>query len=303
MNTPKAFFTVFFVFCAVFFPKIACAQQKEPSELQIFRRAYPDVDFICSYSAAKKDFLITIKVPKTPNSAEKATTALWWAGGRFLPEAELGNQEKYWTLLYAYPKKLADPANFTAEETERMRTFGSAENRKNGAGTPMFFFDAIYDAKSRASLEQHIRRYTILNHGVSVHERIKVPLQNAETRILALAQKDKAVSDFVTGIASEGGYVWRIINGTNRKSFHSLGIAVDIQPKSLKGKEIFWSWAKDKNPDGWMLTPLSRRWMPPEKVIEIFEEEGFIWGGKWGVWDNMHFEYHPELILWNFGSR
>ncbi|MBQ9624309.1 MAG: M15 family metallopeptidase, partial [Treponema sp.] len=25
-------------------------------------------------------------------------------------------------------------------------------------------------------------------------------------------------------------------------------------------------------------------------------EEGFIWGGYWVIFDNMHFEYHPELI-------
>jgi len=35
----------------------------------------------------------------------------------------------------------------------------------------------------------------------------------------------------------------------------------------------------------------------PDIVIDIFEKEGFIWGGKWTVWDNMHFEYRPELIL------
>ena len=38
-------------------------------------------------------------------------------------------------------------------------------------------------------------------------------------------------------------------------------------------------------------------WIPPLAVIAVFESEGFIWGGKWGVWDNMHFEYRPELIL------
>ena len=45
-----------------------------------------------------------------------------------------------------------------------------------------------------------------------------------------------------------------------------------------------------------MLTPLTSRWMPPYEIINIFEEEGFIWGGKWLIWDNMHFEYRPELI-------
>ena len=36
--------------------------------------------------------------------------------------------------------------------------------------------------------------------------------------------------------------------------------------------------------------------MPPEEVISIFESEGFIWGGKWDIWDNIHFEYHPEIL-------
>ena len=46
-----------------------------------------------------------------------------------------------------------------------------------------------------------------------------------------------------------------------------------------------------------MILPLEKRWMPPAQIIKIFEEEGFIWGGKWTIYDNMHFEYHPELIL------
>ena len=39
-----------------------------------------------------------------------------------------------------------------------------------------------------------------------------------------------------------------------------------------------------------------RRWAPPKAVIEAFESEGFIWGGNWTLWDNMHFEYRPELL-------
>jgi hypothetical protein len=44
-----------------------------------------------------------------------------------------------------------------------------------------------------------------------------------------------------------------------------------------------------------MLVPLEKRWNPPDPVIEAFEREGFIWGGKWPFYDNMHFEYRPEL--------
>jgi hypothetical protein len=36
--------------------------------------------------------------------------------------------------------------------------------------------------------------------------------------------------------------------------------------------------------------------MPPKAVIEAFERGGFLWGGKWFLFDNMHFEYRPELL-------
>jgi hypothetical protein len=29
----------------------------------------------------------------------------------------------------------------------------------------------------------------------------------------------------------------------------------------------------------------------------VFEKHGFIWGGKWGHFDIMHYEYRPEIIL------
>jgi hypothetical protein len=34
----------------------------------------------------------------------------------------------------------------------------------------------------------------------------------------------------------------------------------------------------------------------PMEIVEIFEKHGFIWGGKWGHFDTMHFEYRPELL-------
>ena len=219
-----------------------------------------------------------------------------------LPASELANKENYWSLLYNYDKELFDPANYTESERERIKEFGSAESRKNGAGTPMFFFDAIYDSGSRRSLEQHIVRLSFLGNRTNVHERMKEPLLKVEEKIFELAKTSPEVKTFLDNIKSNDAYQWRIIAGTNRKSFHSLGIAIDVLPKSQGGKQIFWSWAKDKYPDTWMLVPLKNRWMPPDSVIKIFEEEGFIWGGKWIIYDNMHFEYHPELIEYNFNK-
>jgi hypothetical protein len=33
-----------------------------------------------------------------------------------------------------------------------------------------------------------------------------------------------------------------------------------------------------------------------ERLVEIFERHGFIWGGNWSHFDTMHFEYRPELL-------
>ena len=148
--------------------------------------------------------------------------------------------------MYSYPKKLLDPADMTEEQKEKLKNFSSRGNRRNGAGTPMFFFDAVYDSSSRAKLEPHIRRTTFLGKPLNVHERIVEPLSRVEQKIKVSAAADAEVKDFTDGIKSADGYLWRIIDGTNRKSFHSLGIAVDILPKRLGGKEIFWSWARDK---------------------------------------------------------
>ena len=269
--------------------------------LKYFERAYPDLTFTRHYDVISSEWIVTVKIPDTPGdkNGPGKTYDFYWANGSLLPESEIANKDQYWSLLYSYPKELADPAYFTEEQRERIKEFGSAESRKNGAGTPMFFFDALYDSGTRRSLEQHIARISFLGNRTNVHERMKEPLKRVEEKIFELAKTDKEVKSFLDNLKSNDAYQWRIIDGTNRKSFHSLGIAIDILPKSQGGKQIFWSWAKDKYPDTWMLVPLKNRWMPPESVIEIFEEEGFIWGGKWAIYDNMHFEYHPELIEFN----
>jgi hypothetical protein len=138
-----------------------------------------------------------------------------------------------------------------------------------------------------------------LGKKTNVHERIVEPLHNVEKRIRALAETDADVQKFIDTLARVDSYNWREIGDRSSRSFHSYGIVVDILPERWNQKNIYWAWHRDIDPENWMVLPLERRWMPPEQVIEAFEKEGFIWGGKWIVWDNMHFEYHPELVDYN----
>jgi len=94
---------------------------------------------------------------------------------------------------------------------------------------------------------------------------------------------------FLPYLQSPGGtYVWRKIKNTNRLSMHSFGIEIDINIKFSD----YWLWNLSKNTG---IIKYKNR--IPMEIVEIFEKEGFIWGGKWYHYDTMHFEYRPELIL------
>jgi len=259
-------------------------------ELSVLRSAYPGIKIENTFDPIKSDWKIII-------SKDDKTMELYWAEGRYLPANLLGSKEKYRKLIFYIPKKLADPASFSDAQIEEIRAFGSSESRETAPISATSFFEAIYDTSTRKDVERHITKTMFLGKQVSVHEEIVELLARVEEQILAAAQTDDAVKAFMESISSIEGYSWRQIRDTNGISFHSMGLAIDILPRSWQNKIIYWNWEKNKGNEDWMLIPLSERWMPPKRVIDIFEKEGFVWGGKWTVWDNMHFEYRPELIL------
>jgi len=259
-------------------------------ELSVLRSAYPNIKIENIFDPTKSDWKIII-------SKDDKTMELYWAEGRYLPANLLGSKEKYRKLIFYIPKKLADPATFSDAQIEEIRAFGSSESRETVPISATSFFEAIYDTSTRKDVERHITKTMFLGKQVSVHEEIVELLARVEEQILAAAQTDDAVKAFMESISSIEGYSWRQIRDTNGISFHSMGLAIDLLPRRWQNKIIYWNWEKNKGNEDWMLIPLSERWMPPKRVIDIFEKEGFIWGGKWTVWDNMHFEYRPELIL------
>jgi hypothetical protein len=82
-----------------------------------------------------------------------------------------------------------------------------------------------------------------------------------------------------------GGFVCRAISGTNSRSMHGYGAAIDL--RTSVGR--YWRWSG--------LKPAARKFnLVPEQIVSLFEKYGFIWGGKWYHVDGLHFEYRPELI-------
>lgn len=95
---------------------------------------------------------------------------------------------------------------------------------------------------------------------------------------------------------SLGSFNWRYIAGTKRLSNHSFGIAIDFKlPKNL---HKYWRWDGCTTEDKVCSYPKQLITDPKmNDVVKIFENYGFIWGGKWASYDSVHFEYRPELVI------
>ncbi|MCR4938915.1 MAG: M15 family metallopeptidase [Treponemataceae bacterium] len=266
----------------------------EPIELDIFRKAFPDISFTASYDKDLNDW--QIKVTFLLNS--KKSGIFYWCDGRLLPKEQLSNKSKYLPLLedYAFGGELQSPSTYTQAQIEEYRLAGLTSTRTTTPFPAVFILDFIYSSSSRKSIEQNLTKTKFLGFSVTVNDRLIKALSVVEKRISELSKTNKDVANFLKEKVDHlEGYNWRDIRDADRKSMHSMGIAIDFLPPKLN-RHIYWRWTKDQKGEKWMLTPLSSRWMPPYEVINIFEEEGFVWGGKWLIWDNMHFEYRPEII-------
>ena len=289
---------LFFILCNIFVFSESLNKNKYLSTeikiefLKLFEKAYPQVQFKKSFDKNVNDWKIEISVN------EKNQT-LYWADGKFLPLEELANKDSYSSLLYHYPKEVPNPKDFTEEDILRIKEFTNPKNRSEGKGSPQFLYNLIYEVETRTSTEANIKSHLFLGKRTNVHQFIHQKLNLVQRDIYEIAKTDSEVQTFLDKLDSADSYAWRVISDSGNRSFHSMGLAIDVLPKGWGQKNLYWAWRRDIDPKNWMMLDLDRRWMPPAKVIEIFERHGFIWGGKWIIWDNMHFEYRPEVILFN----
>ena len=83
-----------------------------------------------------------------------------------------------------------------------------------------------------------------------------------------------------------GTYNCRAVADTGEPSPHGYGIAIDLNPALAD----YWYWQAHGG-------PIAYRNRMPGEIVAIFENHGFIWGGKWYHFDTMHFEFRPELLV------
>lgn len=159
-----------------------------------------------------------------------------------------------------------------------------------GRARPRRFFDKVYGRCDRGDVRGDLTDVAWVP-GVPGPASVKVSRQQgAASRIATIASKLKALPADTKSrfLVTSGAYNCRAIAGTSRPSAHGYGIAIDIAVKQA----AYWRWAK---PDAHGRPPYHNS--IPVEIVALFEENGFIWGGRWEHFDTMHFEYRPELLL------
>lgn len=123
-------------------------------------------------------------------------------------------------------------------------------------------------------------RIDFLGHKVLVHKKAAAAFSRVAARLAKLIAADPSLEPFVARLG--GTFNARNIAGTDRPSAHSYGIAIDLND----ALSDYWRWSKG---GAW-------RNRMPQAIVDAFEAEGFIWGGRWYHFDTMHFEWRPELL-------
>jgi hypothetical protein len=145
-------------------------------------------------------------------------------------------------------------------------------------------FEPLFHATYGASESQvEVVDIEFLGQKLKVHRKVAPAFKRVERRLEAALEKEPALRPFLTKVG--GTFNWRKIANTNRQSAHSYGVSIDLNV----ARSHYWEWAKPKYPVRWANRI-------PQVIVDAFEAEGFIWGGRWYHYDTMHFEYRPELL-------
>jgi hypothetical protein len=234
----------------------------------------------------------------------------YYAQGRFLPEGDAARPREFRPqFLYPYTP---EPSGGTGDLNPWRQAADSILSRRSYSasyGTRLYpnpgaarspFYENLWKTRGREEAFAQQQWVSFLGWSVQIHRGIAVPLEKAHARILALAENDTEIQGWIKNLHSITGWNWRNVAGSGNLSFHAYGIAVDLLMKAQAGMETYWQWTAAKGID-WRSVPAEKRQNPPSRVIRIFEEQGFIWGGRWSRYDTMHFEYHPELLILGTG--
>lgn len=141
-------------------------------------------------------------------------------------------------------------------------------------------FRATYGARAK---EMDLVELRFLRQRLSVHRKVRPAFERVAARLERAVAADASLAPYLRKLG--GTFHWRKIAGTERQSSHSYGVSIDLNVE----RAHYWEWQRPRRPIRWAN-------QVPQAIVDAFEAEGFVWGGRWHHYDTMHFEYRPELL-------
>lgn len=263
-------------------------------ELRTLQRDFSEEQILRALAAAYPD-----KVRRVDGGLSINGTRIVWEGGKALPEDAIPEADRFAPYgFYEYTVGSQPPvAALTPEEGQAINAYADFRDAHPAERHPALF-NSLYGISDRASAEEVMKWIPFLGLSTRIHRDLAPAFARVDARVRAAAETDPELRAFLASLAQVGGFNYRRIAGTETLSLHSYGIAVDLIPRSYGGKPVYWRWTRDVRSD-WYQVPFRDRYVVPDSLIDAFEAEGFVWGGKWFFYDTMHFEYRPEIILLN----
>jgi hypothetical protein len=186
-------------------------------------------------------------------------------------QEKLANPDVQDTLDQLYPLTDIKKIMLTDFDPGRCRNYG--------------LLSEIYGT-SRQTIESQLTKVNVCYHNYQFNSSSGAAssLQSVMNQLLPMSEKSSNIRKCL--FPCSGTFNYRVISGTGRLSPHSYGIAIDL----ASDKRDYWKWASKEAGE-------KRLASYSNELVKVFEDNNFVWGGKWSHFDILHFEYRPEIIL------
>ncbi|WP_297423903.1 M15 family metallopeptidase [Clostridium sp.] len=247
---------------------------------------------IISYASCNKDYKTQMK---------QDILSLMMAYPEFIQGVEKKSDDEVYLIMKSgkkiiyddkkqksHEEKLSNPDLQDMLEQEypmQMTTEIMEKNFDPGRARHYELFNEVY-GNSKGAIEKNLKslKFGYTNYQFNSKNNANSSLEAVLKELIPLAKTRGDIGSIL--YPASGTYNYRVISGTGRLSPHSYGIAIDLK----SDKRDYWKWSSEKQGK-------QRLGDYPKELVEAFEKNNFVWGGKWNHFDILHFEYRPEIIL------
>lgn len=140
----------------------------------------------------------------------------YFSEGKFLPENELKNADKYSSYpFYSYSRGIPEIIVLDEEQKEALKARVS-ENDSNPPTRHPGFFNALWDIFDKQTSWEQVKTIRLFTREIEVHWRVLEEIAAIDIFLYKESKYNREVSSYIRNIESVSAYYYRNISGTNR---------------------------------------------------------------------------------------